>query len=77
MPGGRIRLNFPMRSTIQAVCCGTKRIMVLAGREGRWKYVEGGLEEGVVAPRREGPRARGWRVLEKGRRWIGREFWWV
>ena len=41
--------------------------MVLAGREGRWKEVEGGLEEVVVAPRREGPRAREWRVLENGR----------
>lgn len=49
--------------------------MVLAGREGRWKYVEGELVEEVVEPRREGPMARGWGVLEKGRRWVGREFW--
>lgn len=77
MPGGRIRLNFPIRSTIHAVCCGTKRTMVLAGRDGRWKYVEGELEDEVVAPRREGPRARGLGVLEKGRRWVGREVRWV
>ena len=40
MPGARMRLNFPIRSTIQAVCWGTKRIIVLAGREGRCKLVE-------------------------------------
>ena len=34
-PGCNIRLNLPIRSTIHAVCCGTKRIMVLAGNEGR------------------------------------------
>ena len=28
-----------MRSTSQAVCWGTKRTTVLAGRVGRWKYV--------------------------------------
>lgn len=32
-----MRLNLPMRSTIQAVCWGTKRMMVLAGRDGFWK----------------------------------------
>lgn len=37
-PGSRMRLNFPMRSTIHAVCCGTNRIIVLAGRDGFWKY---------------------------------------
>jgi hypothetical protein len=37
-----MRLNLPIRSTIHAVCCGTKRIIVFAGREGRAKK-EGGL----------------------------------
>lgn len=37
-PGSRMRLNLPIRSTIHAVCCGTKRIMVLAGNRGFWKY---------------------------------------
>jgi hypothetical protein len=27
-----------MRSTIHAVCCGTKRTIVLAGSRGFWKY---------------------------------------
>lgn len=43
-PGGRIRLNFPMRSTIHAVCCGTNLIIVFAGKEGRWKYDAGTFE---------------------------------
>ena len=47
-PGWRILLNLPMRSTIQAVCWGTKRMMVLAGREGFWKYE-------VVRPGPPGP----------------------
>ena len=38
-----MRLNFPMRSTIQAVCCGTKRMMVLAGSDDFWKYAGGML----------------------------------
>jgi len=29
-----------MRSTTHAVCCGTKRTIVLAGNDGRWKYDE-------------------------------------
>jgi hypothetical protein len=36
-PGCSILLNLPIRSTIQAVCWGTKRMMVLAGREDFWK----------------------------------------
>jgi hypothetical protein len=32
-PGCRMRLNLPMRSTIQAVCWGTKRMMVFMGSE--------------------------------------------
>ena len=54
-PGSRMRLNFPMRSTIHAVCCGTKRMMVFAGRDGFWKYVVGPApggpkEEGIGGP---------------------------
>ena len=37
--------------------------------------VAGELVEEVGEPRREGPMARGWGVLERGRRWVGREFW--
>lgn len=37
-----MRLNRPMRSTIHAVCCGTKRTTVLAGSLGFWKYEGGG-----------------------------------
>ena len=33
--------------------------------------------EVVAVPRREGPRARGLGVLEKERRWVGREVLWV
>ena len=43
-PGSKTRLYLPILSTIQAVCCGTKRTMVLAGKEGRWKYEDGGVE---------------------------------
>lgn len=43
-PGCRILLNFPIRSTIQAVCCGTNRTIVFAGKEGRWKYDDGTFE---------------------------------
>ncbi|KAJ6437831.1 LOW QUALITY PROTEIN: ubiquitin-conjugating enzyme variant MMS2 [Purpureocillium lavendulum] len=42
-PGSRMRLNLPMRSTIQAVCCGTNRTTVLAGSRGFWKYEGMGL----------------------------------
>ena len=37
-PGLRILLYLPIRSTIHAVCWGTKRMMVLAGRPPREKY---------------------------------------
>src|SRR5690242_21944054 len=30
-PGSNMRLNFPMRSTIHAVCCGTNLTTVLVG----------------------------------------------
>ena len=30
-----------MRSTTHAVCCGTKRTIVFAGNDGRWKYEDG------------------------------------
>jgi len=43
-PGGRIRLNFPIRSTIHAVCCGTNLTIVFAGKDGRWKYEDGTFE---------------------------------
>lgn len=43
-PGCSILLNLPMRSTIQAVCCGTNRMIVLAGRDDFWKY-DGGIPE--------------------------------
>ena len=58
-PGWSILLNFPILSTTHAVCCGTKRMMVLAGREGLWKYVEGAEEdeEPAMAAREEGPAA--------------------
>jgi hypothetical protein len=45
-----------MRSTTHAVCCGTKRTIVFAGNDGRWKYDEesGGMEMpgpvGVLKP---------------------------
>ena len=64
-PGARIRLNLPMRSTIHAVCCGTKRMMVLAGREGRWKYEDGEDEEEDDIPRRLFVGADDCRLLEK------------
>lgn len=39
-PGSRIRSNLPIRSTIHAVCWGTNRTTVFAGRVGRLlKYV--------------------------------------
>ncbi len=57
MPGSRIRLNFPIRSTIHAVCWGTKRIIVFAGSEGLWKYDAGGLEAVFGFERRDGPEA--------------------
>jgi hypothetical protein len=48
-----------MRSTIQAVCCGTKRTTVLVGSRGLWKYVGRGppdeepkLETGADEPGR-------------------------
>ena len=31
-PGSSIRLNFPIRSTIHAVCCGTNRTTVFVGK---------------------------------------------
>jgi len=53
-PGSRIRWNFPIRSTIHAVCCGTNRTIVFAGRVA-WlvKYVVGppdGLCEAAELP---------------------------
>lgn len=41
-PGDKIRLNFPMRSTIHAVCCGTNLIIVFVGSlDVFWKYACG------------------------------------
>lgn len=37
-----MRLNFPMRSTIQAVCCGTNRTIVFVGRRLCDEKYEGG-----------------------------------
>ena len=50
-PGSKILLNFPIRSTIHAVCCGTNRIIVFAGKEGRWKYEDGALCELLIPSR--------------------------
>jgi len=71
-PGFKMRLYFPMRSTIQAVCWGTKRIIVLAGREGRWKYVAGGAGDVPIGfeSREEGPDAAYTGEVESWR-WVG------
>lgn len=52
-PGSSILLNFPIRSTIHAVCWGTNRIIVFAGKEGRPKYEEGGEMLEDCLPNRE------------------------
>lgn len=67
-PGCSILLNFPMRSTIHAVCWGTNLTMVFAGREGRWKY-EDGIEEPPrpIRPELFGLLGEAWRVLRWGR----------
>lgn len=41
-PGSSMRLNFPMRSTIHAVCCGTNRITVFVGKRLCDEKYEGG-----------------------------------
>lgn len=69
-PGCNIRLNLPIRSTIHAVCCGTKRTIVFAGNEGRWKYVLG-VPEGEEDPRPKSEEFCGREVdgeVEKGRK---------
>jgi hypothetical protein len=43
-PGSRMRLNFPMRSTIHAVCCGTNRTTVFVGVRLCDEKYEGGPE---------------------------------
>lgn len=65
-PGSRMRLNLPIRSTIQAVCWGTKRMMVLAGREGRWKYEDGAAEVLAAEARAEAKGAEEAFLLESG-----------
>lgn len=50
-PGSSMRLNFPMRSTIHAVCCGTNRITVFVGRRLPDEKYEG--SPGLELPREE------------------------
>jgi hypothetical protein len=50
-PGCNMRLNFPMRSTIHAVCCGTNLIIVFAGSDGLWKNEGVTLEPEGLKPR--------------------------
>jgi hypothetical protein len=50
-PGSSMRLNFPMRSTIHAVCCGTNRTTVFVGVRLCDEKYEGGPD--CVFPRAE------------------------
>ena len=50
-PGSNILLNRPMRSTIHAVCCGTKRTTVFVGVRLCVPKYEGGLGFALACPR--------------------------